>query len=259
MTSWHSLTEELDRWADQGLTATLWWRDDDAALPDPALDRLLGLCHASLGHVSLALAVIPKTVHGEAAEAILAHDSVTVIQHGYAHQNHAAEGERKSEFGDNRDVRAALDELAFGRRRLADLFGGRFAPILAPPWNRLAGSLISRLGSVGLSGLSTYGPRAAAKPACDLVQVNSHIDVIDWRGSRGFVGEDIALGLAIGHLKARRTAAADGAEPTGLLSHHLAHDAPTWRFIEAFIAATGRHEAARWLAVGDAFERKVQA
>ncbi len=251
MTGWHSLTEELDRWADQGLTATLWWRDDDAARPDPALDRLLGLCP-----VPLALAVIPKLVHEAAAGAILAHGSATVIQHGYAHRNHAAEGEPKAEFGDGRDAGAALHELALGRRRLRALFGDRFAPVLAPPWNRLAASLTARLASVGLTGLSTYGPRASAEPARELSQVNSHIDVIDWRGSRGFVGEDAALGLAIDHLGARRTAAVDPVEPTGLLSHHRVHDAPTWRFIEAFIAATGRHGAARWLAVGDAFERK---
>ena len=250
MTPWHSLTEELDRWADLGSCATLWWRDDDAALPDPALDRLLGL-----SPTPLALAVIPKTVHGEAAGAILAHPTATVIQHGYAHRNHAARGERKTEFGDDRDADSALDELGLGRRRLRETFGDRFAPILTPPWNRLSASLTGRLVGIGLSGLSMYGPRGAAEPARGLAQVNSHIDIIDWRGSRGFVGEDAALGLAIGHLGARRTAAADPAEPTGLLSHHLVHDEPSWRFIVEFIAATERHAAARWLTVGDAFER----
>jgi hypothetical protein len=254
MTAWRDLTEELDRWSDQGLTATLWWRDDDAALPDPALDRLLGLC-TSLGDAPLALAVIPKTVHEEAAGAILARQSATVIQHGYAHRNHAAEGERKTEFGESRDGHAALDELVLGRRRLEAMFTERFAPILAPPWNRLAGPLIAQLAGAGLSGLTRYGPRAHANPAAGLVQVNCHIDVIDWRGSRGFVGEERALGLAIDHLRARRTAAVDSAEPTGLMSHHLAHDEAAWRFIEDFIAATGRHGAARWLTVGDAFGR----
>lgn len=248
MNAWHSLVEELDRWADQGRLATLWWRDDDAALPDPALDRLLGL-----SATPLALAVIPETVHGEAAGAILARSTATVIQHGYAHRNHADPGERKTELGDGRDAEEALDELSRGRRRLVEKFGDRFAPILAPPWNRLSASLTGRLSGIGLSGLSTYGPRAAAEPAPGLAQVNSHIDIIDWRGSRGFVGEDAALSLAIGHLRARRTAAADAAEPTGLLSHHLVHDEPAWRFIEEFIAATGRHPAARWLTVDDAF------
>ena len=113
MTGWHSLTEELDCWADQGLSATLWWRDDDAALPDPALDRLLGL-----SRTPLALAVIPETVHGEAAGAILARSTATVIQHGYAHRNHEPEGIRKCEFGAQQDMDDALDDLVTGRRQV---------------------------------------------------------------------------------------------------------------------------------------------
>jgi len=254
MTTWHDLTEELDHWSDAGRIATLWWRDDDAARPDPALDRLLGLC-TSLGSIPLALAVIPKTVHQEAAGAILAQDTATVIQHGYAHQNHAVEGERKAELADNRDGHDALDELVIGRRRLEAMFDDCFAPILAPPWNRLAEPLLAQLAGAGLSGLSTYGPRTHANPAEGLAQVNCHIDIIDWRGSRGFVGEDRALGLALDHLQGRRSAAVDATEPTGLMSHHLAHDEASWQFIEEFIAATSRHGAARWLSAGDAFER----
>ena len=248
MADWNSLHEELGRWADEGLTATLWWRDDDAALPDPALDRLLGLCP-----VPLALAVIPATVHEETAGTILAHGAATVIQHGYAHRNREPEGRRKCEFGDHQDMDDALDDLVIGRRRLEALFDDRFAPVLAPPWNRLAASYTAQLIGVGLTGLTTYGPRAAASPAPGVVQVNSHIDIIDWRGTRGFVGEDAALGLAVDHLAARRAETVDTAEPTGLLSHHLVHDEATWHFIEAFVAATSDHKAACWFAVGDAF------
>ena len=87
------------------------------------------------------------------------------------------------------------------------------------------------------------------------------LDWLDWRGGRGFVGETAALGLAVGHLAARRAAAGNGVgdeagggdEPTGLLSHHLVHDAAAWDFIEAFIAATAAHPAARWLDAAEAF------
>ena len=37
---WQDLRDELDRWAEAGRTATLWWRDDDAVMPGPLLDRL---------------------------------------------------------------------------------------------------------------------------------------------------------------------------------------------------------------------------
>lgn len=248
MTDWNSLREELDRWADLGMTATLWWRDDDAALPDPALNRLLGLCA-----VPLALAVIPATVHEDTAGTILAQAAATVIQHGYAHRNHQPEGMRKCEFGDHRDMHDALDDLVIGRRRLEALFDDRFAAVLAPPWNRLSAPYTAQLIGVGLSGLTTYGPRATANPAPGVVLVNSHVDIIDWRGTRGFMGEAAALGLAVDHLAARRAKTVDAAEPTGLLSHHLIHDAAAWRFIEAFMAATVDHKAARWVAVADAF------
>jgi hypothetical protein len=62
--------------------------------------------------------------------------------------------------------------------------------------------------------------------------VNTHVDVIDWHGGRGFLGEAAALDLLIGHLSARRQGRADPDEPTGLLTHHLVHDADTWRFLE---------------------------
>lgn len=249
MCSWRSLAEELDRWADQGLCATLWWRDDDAAEAHPALDRLLGLCPT----MPLALAVIPQTVRDETADTILTYPAATVILHGYAHHNHAAEGERKTEFGDGRDPATALDELTRGRQRLSALFSDRYDSILTPPWNRISQSLTDRLVGIGLHGVSRYGPRSHVHPSSGLVQVNCHIDIIDWRGTRGFIGEDAALGLAIGHLGARRTAAVDAHEPTGLLSHHLVHDEPAWRFIEKFIDMTDRHQAVRWLTVGDAF------
>ena len=61
--SWSELTEELDAWATAGRCATLWWRDDDAAQPGPALERLLAL---SAGHGwPVTLAVIPAkaTIH----------------------------------------------------------------------------------------------------------------------------------------------------------------------------------------------------
>ncbi len=249
MTDWTRLEQELDRWADEGTDATLWWRDDDAALPDPALERLLGLCAAPL-----ALAVVPEAVHGEAAEAILASGAASVIQHGYAHRNLAGADERKTEFGETRDADEALDELVIGRRKLEALFEERYVPVLAPPWNRLAPSYIGQLVGVGLRGLSTYKPRAALNPAINLIQINCHVDIIDWRGNRGFVGEETALGLAVGHLEARRAGTVDATEPTGLLSHHLIHDAASWRFIERFIEVTERHDAVRWLTVGEAFD-----
>ena len=41
MTSWADLGAELGQWAAEGREATLWWRDDDAIEPTPALDRMI--------------------------------------------------------------------------------------------------------------------------------------------------------------------------------------------------------------------------
>jgi hypothetical protein len=84
-----------------------------------------------------------------------------------------------------------------------------------------------------------------------LNQVNTHVDVIDWRGRNGppggFLGEDACLSLFIGHLRARRLGTVDADEPTGILSHHLVHDAATWRFLEKLRDFLANQTAARLL------------
>ena len=251
MSSWRALANEFDRWADEGRAATLWWRDDDAAHPVRALDRLLALrSHAG---VPLSLAVIPATVADATAAVIEAADRIDILQHGYAHRNHAPPGKRKAELGEERPADRALAELCTGRQRLGALFGARSLDVLVPPWNRIAVALVDRLGAAGFAGLSAYGPRAHAIPTAGLRQVNAHIDIIDWRATRGFVGVGEALALAVGHLRARRAQATDGDEPTGLLSHHRVHDEAAWSFVTAFLEATAAHPGARWVSAGDAF------
>ena len=102
-------------------------------------------------------------------------------------------------------------------------------------------------GAHGFAGLSGYRARAAATAAPGVAAVNTHADVIDWRGDRGFVGETAALRLIVEHLRARRRGAVDGREPTGLLTHHLVHDDDAWRFTTALVRRVAEHTAARWL------------
>jgi hypothetical protein len=68
-----------------------------------------------------------------------------------------------------------------------------------------------------------------------LLQVNTHVDLVDWRGSRGFVGEERALAGLTDGLRQRRLEKSDPrggtAEPIGLLSHHLVMDEPGWGFL----------------------------
>lgn len=251
MSGWRALERELDAWAAAGREATFWWRDDDAAEAAPALVRLLEL--AAGRAVPLCLAIVPDRATPEAVALVAGYPDIAVAVHGFAHANRAREGDRKAEFAEGRPMAAMLDELGRARARLAELAGARARAVLVPPWNRLAPALVPRLPEVGFTGLSTYLARPAAMAAPGLGQVNTHVDIVDWRGGRGFVGTGAALKLVIDHLADRRLGRADAQEPTGLLGHHLVHDDDAWDFIAAFIDATAKHEAARWLDLDTAF------
>jgi len=232
--SWTDLEEELARWRDAGRAADFWWRDDDATGRTPALERLADLSRKCA--MPLALAAIPD----RAEEGALA-GFRCVLMHGCDHRNRAGEGAKKNEFPDHEDDQAALARIRAAREMLVRLAGASFVSALVPPWNRLKQSLVVRLPSAGIGGLSRYGARA--KAVAGVVEVNTHVDVVDWQGTRGFVGEEAALTAALRHLVARREGAADGREPTGVLTHHAVHDAAAWRFLERFFEATRRHGA----------------
>lgn len=246
MTGWDDLARELDAWGAAGRTATYWWRDDDATRPGPALQRLLRCA----GEGPLALAVIPAAVEPELAEA-LAEAPASVLQHGFAHRNHAPDGAKKCELARDRPLEAVLAELAAGQARLAELFGRRFLPVLVPPWNRIDAGVVGRLAGIGFLGLSTYRPRQRQKLGA-LAIVNTHVDLVDWR-QRRFVGTEAALGLLLRHLLERRAGAVDAEEPTGILTHHLVHDEAAWDFLGRLNERLRPHPAARWLSAESAF------
>jgi hypothetical protein len=241
---WTDLREELDLWRAGGRRATFLWRDDDATMPSPALDRLLDLS-ATRG-IPFALATIParlaRTLPARLAGAPLAR----VCQHGFAHVDWARRPGRGAwELGLDRPAERVLDDLARGRALLEGAFGARFLSLLAPPWNRIAEALLPSLPRVGFAAVSCAGPRARAEAAPGLAQANIHWDLVDWKRGRRFRGED-AAGQIVEHLRARRLGAADPGEPTGILTHHLAMDEEAWRFLRRFLAATARHDGASW-------------
>lgn len=242
MTAFAALDAELALWAEAGRRASFWWRDDDAGADSPALARLLALAerHAA----PLALAVIPLRLEKPATARIEATRHVTVLQHGLRHENRAGAGAKKCEFPARLPLDAMLAELDHGRALLDSAFDGRALPVLVPPWNRLAPALIPALASTGLHGLSSYGPRSSTQAAPGVRQVNCHVDPIDWRGTRGFIGEPNTVNLVCAHLAARRTGAADADEPTGLLSHHSTHDEACWMFFDQILHRLTHHAAA---------------
>lgn len=245
-----ALDDELDRWQARGRRATLWLRDDDACADSPALRRLLGI--ARTHGVPVAIAAIPAAIDATLDDALRC-EAATLVQHGYAHRNHAAPGERSAELGDGRSVHARLDELRRGRERLAQVFGERFAAVLVPPWNRAGEGLLPHLPGAGFVGLSRFGPRASRHAAEGLPQVNAHVDPVAWRRNREFIGIDAAVARLVAHLAARREQGCDADEPTGVLTHHLVLGDAAWDFVTALLQRTCAHRAAVWVDVARAF------
>jgi hypothetical protein len=251
---WPDLAEEFEHWGDAGRVATLWWRDDDAAAASPALDRLLALADG----VAVALAVIPALADRGLAARLANRDgaAIAVLQHGWRHDDHTAAtrptGGRKSEFPAQRSRAAVAADIAAGRARLFDLFGGRTLAVLAPPWNRFDQGFLPVLAAGGIGALSQAGPRRTAWPWPRVFAANVHVDLVDWTQGRRFVGEAAALARLVGHLRGRRLGRVDGGEPTGIMTHHLVQDAAAEAFLARLLALTAAYPA-RWLSAGEVF------
>lgn len=242
MTGFAPLLAELDRWHAAGRTAGLWLRDDDAAMPSAALDRLLRMTEAAA--VPVALAVIPMQASALLARHLPAAPLAAVWQHGVAHKNNARPCQKKQELtghasGLLTSIRAALE-------RLQALFPDHAAPVMVPPWNRIDPALIPRLPELGLEGLSTFKPRQAIEAAPGLWQVNTHADIIAWKDGQRFAGARETCEAMAAHLALRRTGHADPSEPTGVLTHHLVMGEEAWAFLSDLFALTKGHPAARW-------------
>ena len=234
MSSWEQFDSALDAAARRGEVIRIWWRDDDAGRDDPALSRLLDLAERQGG--PLALAVVPSWLEPAAQGRIAASSRTTVLQHGFAHANHAPAGAKPIELG-GRDVEIVLDELQRGFDVLRDAFGAAFLEVLVPPWNRIDAALLPHLPDGSYRGLSVYGRRQGPQAAPGVALVNTHVDLVNWRGDRGFAGEVPILEQLIDLLETD--------EPIGILTHHLVMDDAGWTFLERLLAILIRHPATK--------------
>jgi hypothetical protein len=243
---WPDLMDELDRWGMVGRVAKLWWRDDDAEMVTPELDSLLRLA----GGVPIALAVIPGLAHPELAAAVDGAPLVAVLQHGWSHANRALHG-KKSEYPKERAPAEVAAEIDAGQARLKALFGPRFVPVLAPPWNRFADEFLTLLPANGVAGISTMvSPKGAALPP-GLVKIDVHLDLVAWRADRGFIGTAAALGGLVGHLQAIRLGGVTPTGAIGILTHHLIMDGPTVAFLDQLTELTRTHAAVHWASAAE--------
>lgn len=222
-----------------------WWRDDDAGRDDRRLLPLLELAERRAAPV--ALAVVPDWLADACREQILASGSVTVLQHGISHADHAVPSFKKIELGGDAARDQLLADLRHGREHLAEAFGSRFAPALVPPWNRIAADLTAFLPGAGFTGISMFGPRRTADAAPGLRRVNTHLDLVVWREG----GRQLDLVAAVERLT--MLVVAHGDEPIGILSHHQVMNAVAFSTLDRLLALVQDQPRATLAAAGALF------
>jgi len=238
---WRALEDEIALWASP---PPLWLRDDDATAATPALTTLLDTCASHA--VPVCLAVIPALLESGFAPWLARHPTATtVVPHGYAHTNHAPPNEKKAEFGDHRSAAVIARELGAGLRRIQDGFGDHARPVFVPPWNRLGSTAGAALRAAGYTALSAKATKGAVT---GITVIDAHIDIIDWRGSRGYGGDVPILGALCDRLADLRKRGEEG-NPTGILTHHAVHDPAAWDFLGTLFGRLGA--SVRWLSVDD--------
>lgn len=231
--NWSPLHKEFALWRAEGLTLQFWWRDDDTIEPTAELDQLTALANES--GVPVHLAVIPRDATHTLAAVIAETDLLIPVVHGWAHENHAPANVKKAEFGASRSDLDCATDMRNALSRLQDIFGDRLAAMFVPPWNRIDLALMPTLAEQGYDAVSTFLPRRQEIPVAGMIQINTHIDPIFWRGTRGLVAPDTLVAKVVAFLKDRRRGITDNNEPFGYLTHHLVHDADIWEFSQQFL------------------------
>lgn len=272
MTDWDTLARELDAWQEAGLRPTFWWRDDDATKPTPSLKELIGMANKHV--VPLFLAVIPSPAQSSLQRLLMNQPFVSVLQHGFSHHNYSPRGKPLSELAGQRPVNQMIKDIKKGQSKLRSMFPGTQLDVLVPPWGRISEELISALRPAGFTGLSMGGD-TLSKSVPGLRRVDVHVDIVNWRtpvakahaiasrtvGFLGlrypsyheFVGLANAVDQVVQHLKRRRTGEVNTNTPTGLMTHHLAHDERCWEFIDSFLTRTCERPSVHWMNAEELF------
>lgn len=243
------LAAELRRWRRAGRRAKLWWRDDDARGPSPALERLLAL--SDRRRTPLTLAVIPDPRLGELATALGLRPWVVAVQHGVDHRNRrqdAVAGEMPAHWT-RQEIEAALTA---GWAHLAALPGAR--RVFVPPWNDVHTALPEALRRSRYDGLSAWGE---VRPAGRSFRLDAHLDLMRWRKGPRFRGAARFRNALTEALRRRRL---DGLwdAPIGVLTHHLDHDPAAWAFLDAFLAWSGDRPELAWAPIGDLLAGRME-
>ncbi|MEM8685729.1 MAG: polysaccharide deacetylase [Pseudomonadota bacterium] len=239
--TWRDLQAALDR---QAGPVQFWLRDDDAVRDTPPLRRLADW--AAHQETEVLIALVPSLADDTLQAAMASLPQFSGAVHGWAHKNHAPQTEKKQELGAHRALDEICAELKSALRLTEEIAANRALPVLVPPWNRVSADVVRALPALGFSGLSTFADAHAQGGPERLAVRNSHIDIIDWRGTRGGRPHGELIGEMVDALEADQ-------QLIGILSHHLVHDETAWSFLDAVGLAVTSHPRACWIGPGEAF------
>ncbi|MFP8967460.1 hypothetical protein ACKC9G_12830 [Pokkaliibacter sp. CJK22405] len=228
--AWAALEQELKLWKSAGDTPAFWWRDDDAVADTSQLQALKAISEKE--NTPVFLAVIPADLEASLAPALANWPLAGVLQHGFDHHSHAAEGERKLELDPHRAPETIIESLNEGFTRLAAVFKESLYPVLVPPWNRYRPDLPVLLAQTPLKVLSGLDAREPAAVA----MLNVHVDLLHLdKEESAELGEVRVLTSLIRHLAARRLGQSEASEPTGIMTHHLVMSPAHLSFLERLL------------------------
>ncbi|MBL9097152.1 MAG: hypothetical protein JNK07_09515 [Alphaproteobacteria bacterium] len=248
---WDRVRAELDVWAAQRRIAQFWWRDDDAQDTSDQLKAMLAV--ARVFDVTIGLSAIPSGLSRRLVTALARAEEAQMLVHGFAHTNHADAGRAKREMGGKRPLDEIVSDMKAGLALARDAFGARVLPVLVPPWNRIAPGALTHLPKLGYRGISTWKPRLKPYPVPGLLQINTHLDLVDWRRGRVIKDERLIAGLLLRKLRWRREARARASEPLGLLTHHAYWTPAMERIVVRLLEVTREHPGSRWHSPRSAF------
>jgi hypothetical protein len=258
---WDEARRELDLWANRGLVAKFWVRDDDASEMSEHLKRLHAL--AQKHDITIGLAVIPGNLDTNLLDYLNdgGNRRFHPMCHGWKHINYGPPN-KPAEFGRERTLARLIEDAKLAHQVFCQHFGGS-QPIFVPPFNRIARSLARVLPEIGFVAVSSIPtpldrtlvrlrsrfawslvpslPRQSAVPRIDV-----HIDPINWR-SRTALDTKAITDVLVQQLRGRRTVGADAASPIGLLTHHLVHDEPIWSTCSEILDVLRGHKAVEFI------------
>jgi predicted deacetylase len=231
-----ALEAELAQWRALGFRPRLWWRDDDARRPTPALERLLALADTT----PLTLAIVPAGNVYALTKRLAGLVHITIAQHGVDHVNRRRPGMPPGENPLGASAAQIALRIAAARERMTE--AGLPPALFVPPWNRIDKSLSAALRASGFAAMSAWG--GLGQTRAEIRRLDTHLDVVSWTRPARFKGETRLIEALRQNLVRRRTAGAFAA-PIGLLTHHLALDPAAWSFLTAFV--TWSHSAFGWM------------